>query len=60
MWLIAGLSEGMLILSVLAKVGGGAEGKEGHSFLHTPLVVHPLLGVGVPIGEVIKVPNIQP
>ena len=40
----------MLILSILDEAEGGAEGKEGHSFLETPLVVHPLLGVGVSIG----------
>ena len=44
MQLIAGMSEGMLILSVLLKVVGGAEGKEDCSFLETLLVVHPLLG----------------
>ena len=60
MWLIAGLSEGMLILSILAKVGGGAEGKEGHVFLETPLLVQPLLEVGVLIGEAIEAPSIQP
>ena len=60
MQLITGLSKGMLILSILVKIGGGTEGKEGHSFLETPVVVHPLLGVGVLIGDVIKVPDIQP
>ena len=49
----------MLILSVQVKVVDGAEGKEGHSFLETLLVVHPLLGVGVPIGIVIDIPDIQ-
>ena len=49
----------MLILSVLVEVVDGAEGMEGHSFLETPLMVHPLLGVGVLIGEAIKLPNIQ-
>ena len=57
MQLIAGLSEGMLILSVLAKVEGGAEDL---SSIETLLVVHPLLGVVVPIGEVIRAPSIQP
>ena len=47
MRLITSMSKGMLILSILAKVGGGTEGKEGHGFLETPLVVHPLLGIGV-------------
>ena len=59
MQLIAGLSEQTLILSILAKVGEGAEGKEGHGYLETPLVVHPLLGVGVPIRSVIEAPSIQ-
>ena len=40
--------------------GSGTEGKENHSFLETLLVVHPLLGVRVLIGEAIKVPSIQP
>ena len=55
MQLIAGQSGDMLILSVLVRVVGGTEGKEEHSFLETLLVVHPLLGVGGPIGEMIKV-----
>ena len=59
MYLIAGLSEKTLIPSILVEVVDGTEGKEGHGFLETPLVVHPLLGVGVLIGEAIKVPNIQ-
>ena len=59
MWLITGLSEGMLILSILVKVGGGAEVKEGHSFLEIPLVAHLLLGLGVPTEEAIKVLKIQ-
>ena len=54
------LSEETLVLSILVKVVGGTECKEGHSFLETLLVVHPLLGVGVLIGEAIEVPNIQP
>ena len=58
-WLITGLSKETLILSILVKVVGGTEGKEGHSFLETLLVVHPYLGVGVLIGEPIKVPSIQ-
>ena len=50
----------MLILSVLVEVVGGAEDKEDHSFLETLLVVHPLLGMGILIREVIKVPSSQP
>ena len=57
MWLITGLSKEALILSILVKEVDGAKGKEGHSFLETPLVVHPLLGVL--IGETIKVHCIQ-
>ena len=58
-WLITGLREEMLILSILVKVVDNAEGKEGHGFLETLLVVHPLLGVGVLIQKVIEVPSIQ-
>ena len=54
------LSRETLILSILVKLVGGAEGKEGHGFLETLLVVHPLLGVGVLTGEAIKVPSIHP
>ena len=50
----------MFILSVLAEVAGSAEDKKDHSFPETLLVVHPLLGMGVPIGKVIKVPSSQP
>ena len=58
--LITGLSGEMLILSVLVEVVSGAEDKEDHGFLETCLVVHPLLGVGVLIGEANKVPSNQP
>ena len=60
MQLIAGLSEETCIVSVLVEVVGNAEGKEGHGFLETLLVVHLLLGLGVPIEEAIEVPSIQP
>ena len=60
MQLITGLSERTLILSIQVEVGGGTEGKEGHGFLETHLLVNPLLGMGVLIGEAIKVPDIQP
>ena len=43
-----------------SKVVGGTEGKQDHSILETPVVVHPFLGVGVPIAEVIRVPGSQP
>ena len=57
---IADLSEEMLILSVQVKVVDGVDDNEDHNFLETLLVVHPLLGVGVSIREVIKVPSSQP
>ena len=47
----------MLILCMMVEVVGGTEDKEDHSVLETLLVVHPLLGVRAPIGEVIKVPS---
>ena len=47
----------MIILSILAKVVGGREDKEDHDFLETLLLVHPLLGVEVPISKMIKVPS---
>ena len=50
----------MLIVSILVKVIGSTEDKEDHSFLETLLVVHPLVGVGVPVGEVTDVPSSQP
>ena len=56
---ITGLSGEMLIFSKLAEVVGGTEDKEDHSLLETLLVVHPLLGVEVLIGEAIKVPSSQ-
>ena len=58
--LIVGLSKEMLIVSILVGVVGSIEGKEDHSFLKTPLVVTPLLGVSISIREGIKVPSIQP
>ena len=58
MQLITGLSRDILI--ILVKVVGGTEGKENNGFLETPLVVHAPLGVGVQIGEEIKVPGSQP
>ena len=45
-WLIADLSRETLILSKLVKVVGSTEDKEGHSFMETLLVVHPLFGGG--------------
>ena len=52
---IADLCKETLILSVLVKVVDGVDDKEDHDFLETLLVAHCLLGVGVLIGEVIKV-----
>ena len=47
--------------TLLVKVVGGAEGKEEHGCVgEPPLVVHPLLGVGVLIGEAFEVPSSQP
>ena len=68
MQMITGLRREMLVLSMLVEVvpsmlvevAGGTEDKEGHSFLETCLVGHPLLEVGVLIGELIKVPSNQP
>ena len=57
---IADLSREKLILSILVEVVGSTEDKEDHSFLETLLVVHPLLGMGVLIEEVIKVASSQP
>ena len=45
------------IPSMLVKVVDGIDNKKDHNFLETLLVAHPLLGVGVLIGEVIKVPS---
>ena len=50
----------MLIPSGKARVVGSIKGKEDQGFPGTPEVDHPLQGVGVPIGEVINVPNIPP
>ena len=60
MQIITGLSGQMLVLSILVEVVDGTKGKEDHGFLETPLVVHPLLGMGVPIREAIKPPGIEP
>ena len=60
MKLIADLSREMLVLSMLVKVVDGIDDKEDHAFLERLLVVYPLLGLGVPIQEAIKVPSSQP
>ena len=49
-----------LTLSILVEVVDSAEGKEDHAFLEILLVVHPPLGVGVPIREAIEVHGNQP
>ena len=56
-WVIMDLSKEKLILNVLVKVVDSIDEKEDHNFLETLLMVHPLQGVEVPIGEVIKVPS---
>ena len=43
--------------SVLVKVEDGVDDKKDQNFLETLLVAHPFLGIGVLIGEVIKVPS---
>ena len=48
------------IPSMLVKAVDGIDDKEDHNFLETLLVAHPLLGIGVPIRQVIKVPSSQP
>ena len=58
--LIMDLRREVLILSLLVKVVDGTEEKEDHCFLETLLVVCPLLGVGILIGEVIEVPSSHP
>ena len=45
---------------MLVKIVGSTEDKKDHSFLEILLVVHPLLAVGVLLGELIKVPSSQP
>ena len=54
------VSERAFILSALVEVVGDVGSREHQGFLGTPLAVHPCLGVGVQIGEVSKVPRIQP
>ena len=49
----------MLILGVLVEAVGGVKDKEDQGFPGTPLVDHPLLGLGVLIKEVIRAPCIQ-
>ena len=56
-YVIRDLSGETLILNKLVKVVDGADDKEDHDILETLLVVYPLLGVRVLIGEVIKVPS---
>ena len=59
MWLIACQSRQMLNLSILVEVVEGTKLKEDHGFPDRPLI-HPLLGVEVLIGDVIKAPGIPP
>ena len=60
MQVIADLSEEVLVPGMLDKVVDNVDDKKDHHFLETLLVAHPLLGVGVLIGEVIKVPSSPP
>ena len=60
MQVIADLSKEALIPSILIEVVDSIDDKGDHNFLETLLVAHPVLGVGVLIGEAIKVPSSQP
>ena len=57
MWAIMDLSKEAPIPSMLVNVVDGLDKKKHHNFLETLLVAHPLLGLGAPVGEVIKVPS---
>ena len=57
MWAVVDLSEEAFIPNMLVEVVDGIDEKEDHNFLATLLVAQPLLGVGVPIGEAVKVPS---
>ena len=54
---IAGLGKEATMPSMLVNVVDDVDDKKNHGFLETPLVAHPLLGVGVLIRGAIKVPN---
>ena len=56
-WAITDLSEEVPIPNMLVKVVDNVDDKKDHDFLETLLVPHPLLGVGVLIRVVIKVPS---
>ena len=57
--MIADLSEEAPVPSMLVKVVDSIEDKKDHDFQVTLLVAHPLLGVGILIWEVIKVPAVH-
>ena len=57
MWVIMDLIKEVLILSMLVEVVDNIDDRVDHDFLETLLVAHHPLGVGVPIGEAIKVPS---
>ena len=57
---IVDLSKEVLILSMLVEVIDCIDDKEDHDFLETLLGTQPLMGLGVPIREVIEVPSSQP
>ena len=54
---IADLGKEVLVPSVLFEAVDGIDDKEDHDFLETLLVADPLLGMGILIGELIKVPS---
>ena len=49
----------MLVPGLLAEVVDDIDDKKNHNFLETPLVPHPLLGVGVLMGEQLKFPAVD-
>ena len=59
MQLIAGISGEMIVCNVMVEVVDGTEGKENHSFPRDTSGGSPSSGVGLLIGEVIKVPSSQ-
>ena len=55
-----GLGNEAPVPSMLVKVVDDIDSKKNHNFLETPQVAHPLLGMVVLIGQVIKVPSSWP
>ena len=60
MWVITGLSRGMLILNVWVEVEDGIEDNVPNDYWETLPVDFPLQGQGVPIKKVNRVPISQP